>query len=129
MKSAIDAVCGNVAGSGADLHVARTLLLDFNVTAARFDLRGTRKLAPTNISRARLETQFTSKTRQLQVARPTLEINIALEALDILITAAGMGSNRGVLRDGNFIINRNVVEVDVVDADAVRILANRRIAL
>src|SRR6202521_537404 len=68
MKSAIDAVGSNVAGSGADVHVARTPLLDFDVTAARFDLRRTRKLAPTNISRARLETQFTGKARQLQIA-------------------------------------------------------------
>src|SRR6266849_8988373 len=118
MKSAIDAVCSNVAGSGTDFNVARAHFLDLNVTAARFDLRWTRKLAPANISRARLETQFTGKTRQLQISRPALEINIALEAFDILIAAAGMGSDRGVLRDGNFVINRNVVEVDVVNADA-----------
>src|SRR6266446_7756938 len=129
MKSAIDAVCRDVAGSGADFNIARAHFLDFYVTATRFDLRGTRKLAPTNISRARLETQFTGKPRQLQIARPALEINIALETLDILIAAAGMGTNRGVLRDGDFVINRNVVEVDVVDADAVAVLANRRIVL
>src|SRR3984893_28062 len=129
MKSAIDAVCGNVAGSGADFNVARTPFLDFDVTATRFDLRRTRKLAPANISRARLETQFTGKTRQFQIARPALEINIALEPFDILITAAGMSTNRGVLRDGDFVINGNVVEVDVVDADAVAVLANRRIVL
>src|SRR6202011_5946883 len=49
MKAAIDAICGDVAGSSADIHVARTLLLDFDVTTARFDLCRTRKLAPTNI--------------------------------------------------------------------------------
>src|SRR5258706_132033 len=41
MKSAIDAVCRDVARSGADVHIARTSLLDFDVTAARFDLRRT----------------------------------------------------------------------------------------
>src|SRR6266478_322798 len=129
MKSAIDAVCRDVAGSSADFNVARAHFLDFDVTAARFDLRGTRKLAPTNISRARLETQFTGKPRQLQIARPALEINIALETLDILIAAAGMGTNRGVLRDSNFVIDGNIIQVDVIDADAVAVLANRRIIL
>jgi len=40
-----------------------------------------------------------------------------------------MGSDRGVLRDSDFVVDRNVVEVDVVDADAVAVLANRRIVL
>src|SRR6267142_4025677 len=105
MKSAVDAVCGDVAGSGTDFNVARTHFLDFDVTAARFDLRRTRKLAPANISRARLETQFTGKTGQLQVARPALEIDIALEAFDILIAAAGMRSDRGILRNGDFVVD------------------------
>src|ERR1035437_8581537 len=40
-----------------------------------------------------------------------------------------MGTNRGVLRDGNFVVDRNVVVVHVVDADAVAVLANRWIRL
>src|ERR1700687_936635 len=129
MKSAIDAICNDVAGSGADFNIARTHFLDFDVTAARFDLRRTSKLAPANVSRACLKTQFTGKTRQLQISRPALEINIALEAFDILITAAGVGTNRGILRNRNFVVDRNVVEVHVVDADAVAVLPNRRIVL
>src|SRR6202022_3983323 len=84
MKSAIDAVCSDVAGSGTDFNIARAHFLDFDVTAARFDLRRTRKLALTNISRTRLETKFSGKACQLQIARPALEIDIALEAFDIL---------------------------------------------
>src|SRR6202795_3992493 len=129
MESAIDAVCGNVAGSGADFNVARAHLLDFDVTAPRFDLCWPGKLAPANVSRARLETQFTGKARQLQIARPALEINIALEAFDILITAAGMGSDRGVLRDSDFVVDGNIIQIDVVNPDAVAVLANRRIVL
>src|SRR5260370_16771145 len=107
MESAIDAVCGNVAGSGADFDVARAHLLDFDVTAPRFDLCWPGKLAPANVSRARLETQFPGKARQLQIARPALEINIALEALDILITAAGISSDPPILPHTHFLIDLN----------------------
>src|ERR1019366_6213543 len=128
-ESTIDAVYGDVARAGADVHVARTYFLDFDVTAARFDLRGSGKFVAADVSRARLETHFTGEARQLHVARPTLEIDVTLEAFDLLIAAAGMGTNRGVLGDGDFVVDRNVVEIDVVDADAVAVLANWRIVL
>src|ERR1035437_2199871 len=129
VKSAIDAVDRDVTASGADVHVARAHFLDFNVATARFDLRGTGKIAPADVSRSRLEAHFTGKARQAQVAGPALEIDVALEAFDRLIAATGMGANRGVLRHGNFVVDRNVVVVHVVDADAVASLANRRMIL
>src|SRR5271157_918303 len=76
MESAIDAVRGDVAGSGADIHVACTGFLDLDVTAARFDSRGARELAPADVSRARLEAHFAGEARQLQIARTALEIDV-----------------------------------------------------
>src|SRR5208337_1077499 len=42
---------------------------------------------------------------------------------------AGMGTNRGVLWDGDVVVDRNVGEIDVVDANAVAVLPNRRMVL
>src|SRR5208337_1614605 len=129
MKSTVDTVHGDVTGTGADLHVARAHFLDLDVTAACLDLRGTRQFAPANVSRPCLEAHFTGESRQSQVARSTLQIDIALEPFDRLIAAAAVGANRSVLGDGDFVIDGNVGEIHVVDADAVAGLANGRIVL
>src|SRR5208282_2785471 len=121
MKSTIDSAYRDVAGAGANVHVARTRFLDFDVAAARFNLCGSNKLAPLNIPRSRLETHFTSEARQSQVARSTLKIDIALQAFNRLIAAAGVTTKRGVLGNGDFVVDRNVAEVHVVDADAVAV--------
>src|SRR5208337_1313900 len=111
MKSAIDAVDGDVAGAGANLHVTRAHFLDVDVTAACLDLRGTREFASANVSRS------------------CLQIDVALESFDRLVAAAGVGANRGVLGNRDFVIDGNVIEIYVVDADAVAGLANGRIRL
>src|SRR5208282_1710390 len=129
MKSAIDAVYRDVARSGADVHVARTHLVDFDVAAARFDFRRTRNLTPAHVSRTCLETHVAGEARHFQVARPAFEFRVAFEAFDNLIAAAGVGPKRGVFRDGDFVVDRNVVNVHVVDANAVPVLANGRIRL
>ena len=71
----------------------------------------------------------TSKARQPHIARPAFKIDIALQAFDRLITAAAVATNRCVLWDGDFVVDRNIVEVHVVDADAVAVLAKGRIGL
>src|SRR5208283_4944061 len=129
MKSAIDAVDGDVAGAGANLHVTRAHFLDVDVTAACLDLRGTREFASANVSRSCLKMHFAGEPRQSQVARSTLQIDVALESFDRLVAAAGVGANRGVLGNRDFVIDGNVIEIYVVDADAVAGLANGRIRL
>src|SRR5208282_6539306 len=112
-KSSINAVYRDVARSGVDVPVALARLVDFNVAAARSDLRRSSQLPPLNISRPRLETHFPGKSRQSQVARSALQIDGALQPFHLLIAAAGVRANRGVLGDSDLVVDRNVVEVHV----------------
>ena len=78
MKSAIDAAYGDVARARAYVDIASAQLLDLNITAARFNPSGARKVASADIPRSRLKTHFASESLQLQIARSTLEIDVAL---------------------------------------------------
>jgi len=129
VKSAVDAVDGDVARPGANFHIARSHFVDHNVAAPRFNPRRTGKLVPANISRSRLEIHFARESRQFQIARSALQVDIALKALDRLIAAAGVAVNRGVLWRRDFVVDGNVVDVHVVDTNAVAVLANGRIGL
>src|SRR3974390_18681 len=67
--------------------------------------------------------------RQPQVAGAALQISVALDAFQRLIAAAAVGANVRVLRDGDFVVDGDVTEIDVVNPDAVPVLPDGRVAL
>src|SRR5664279_3774568 len=72
---------------------------------------------------------FTGKAGEAEIAGTALEIDIAFDALDSLVAAAGVGADGGILWNRDVIIDGNIIQVHIVNADTVAVLANRGIIL
>ena len=70
---------------------------------------------------------FAGKVRQLHVTRSRLHVRISPSAFDGLVPRTAAAANRRVRWNGDFVVDRYVVEVHIVNVNAVPGLVDRRI--
>src|SRR5512143_653853 len=120
---------GDVARASTNIDIAFANFLDFNIATAGLDARRPGKLAASHVARSGLEAQVAGEARQLHVAGTGFKVNRSLDALDTLIAAATVSANRGVLRDSDLVVDRDIAVIHIVDANAVSVLPDGRILL
>src|ERR1700733_3085 len=125
-KCALNAPNAYSSGPGVQINVARSSFFQLKVTAARASAYRTCNFARLHIARTSLHPNLPRKPRELHISRTTLQIGVAMNVFDNLISRAGVGVDRGVDRNCDFIVHGNVAGIHVIDANAVPILTQRR---
>src|SRR6516162_3425096 len=129
MEAALHATRGNVSRTRVQVIISRTGFLDLDVAAARSATHGAGHLLRPYVSRASLQPQLALEIRQANVARASGNLSVSARPFNSLVAGAAFGTDDGLCRHRDVVINRNVAIIHVVNPDVVSILPNRRILL
>src|SRR5882724_7717931 len=109
------------------VDVAGAGFIDLEVAAAGGALHRARDFAGADVAGSGLQPDLASKARQFHVARAGLHLDIAARAFDDLVTRTAAAADGRFSGHGDFVVDGNVVRVDIVDVNAVAFLPDRRV--
>src|SRR5438045_6527664 len=127
MEAALDAACAEIARPGMQVDISRSGLFNLHIAAAGSTFHRARDVVRPNVPGASLQPDFPIQAAELHIARSSLDVHVAMRALNDLVTRAAAGANGGIGRNRDLVIDGNIAVIHIIDVDAIAALAKWRV--
>src|SRR5207302_143093 len=126
-QPAADSIYLDVARAGMSVHFAVGFFFQANISAARLRGNGAGDAASFDITRTSMHLDVSCQVGKPQVAGTALQIQVGAQILDGLVSRIAAGAHPSIRRNRDFVVNRNIPQVHVIDPNTPSRLANGRI--